>query len=140
MNTLLVCIGLNGLLVFLLAFWTSIQRGQSNTIYHGTVLDPVSAMAKAQRAHGNCAEYAGVIVALLASCLALGAQGFVFVGTAIALTAARYLTAFGFLTCKSLDTPHWAKAVGALVTYLAGLVLTVYLIAYGAGAFGLAPG
>lgn len=132
-NIAIVCVGLNVLLVFLLAFWVSIQRTREKVIYHGEALPPDSALAKAQRAHGNAAEYAGGLSVLFILCGLTGAEGTVIAALMIALTAARYLVAFGFLTCRTLATPHWAKAIGALVTYLGGIVLALYLIGYGMG-------
>jgi uncharacterized membrane protein YecN with MAPEG domain len=114
----IICIALNALLVFALGVWTSIQRSVGDKIvYYGQPLDPSSSLAKAQRAHGNATEYAGAVTALFLLCLVM-----------IAITGARYLHAFGFLTCKTLSTPHWAKAIGALVTYVAGIALCLFLI------------
>jgi len=47
------------------------------------------------------------------------------VWTFIAATAFRYLHAAGMLVCPSLDQPHPLRFVGALGTYVAGLVLVV---------------
>ncbi|MEL6830839.1 MAG: MAPEG family protein [Pseudomonadota bacterium] len=125
----IITIALNALLVFALGFWTSIQRSTGDkVIYYGATLDPTSGLAKAQRAHGNASEYAGAITALFLLCMWLGTHGPVAGGFMIGITAARYLHAFGFLTCKTLDTPHWAKAIGALTTYIGGIALCIYVI------------
>ena len=55
-TTILICSASLVILTILLAFWTSIQRGSSNVMAYGAPLEPESAMAKAQRAHGNAAE------------------------------------------------------------------------------------
>ncbi|GAB5458442.1 MAG: hypothetical protein Hens3KO_14720 [Henriciella sp.] len=125
----IICIALNASLVFVLGFWTSIQRSVGDkVIYYGQPSEPTSRLAKAQRAHGNATEYAGAITALFLLCLVMGNHGPIVGGFMIALTAARYLHAFGFLTCATLATPHWAKVIGALVTYMAGIGLCTFLI------------
>ncbi|MEO0785585.1 MAG: MAPEG family protein [Pseudomonadota bacterium] len=139
MNIAIVCIALNAMLVFLLGLWVSIQRTQEKVIYAGETLPPNSALAKAQRAHANAAEYAGAITALFLLCSFTGTEGTVVLAAMIAITAARYLAAFGFLTCRTLATPHWAKALGAIVTYLGGITLAVYLAGYGLRVFGPLP-
>jgi len=130
----IICIALNALLVFALGFWVSIQRSTGDkVIYYGEVLDPSSSLAKAQRAHGNASEYAGAVTALFLLC-AITDKGGPWIGALIiAITAARYLHAIGFLTCQTLSTPHWAKALGALLTYIGGIVLSVYLVGYAIG-------
>jgi hypothetical protein len=89
-------------------------------------------MAKAQRAHGNAAEYAALLVGLFL------VVGFSYEGrdlgalvsyTIIAVTAARVIHALGFLMCATLEKPHVLKAVGALVTYIGGLLLAGLVIA-----------
>ena len=62
--TILICSASLVVLTLLLAFWTSVQRGSSKTIAYGAPLEPTSAMAKAQRAHGIAAEYAALLIAL----------------------------------------------------------------------------
>ncbi|MEL6665613.1 MAG: MAPEG family protein [Pseudomonadota bacterium] len=130
-TTILICSAALAILTLLLAFWTSVQRGSSNTIAYGAPLDPSSAMAKAQRAHGNAAEYAGLLIALFL------VTGFAYAGrdlgglvtwTIIAVTAARVVHAVGFLICSTLEKPHILKAIGALFTYLGGLILSGLII------------
>ncbi|MDJ0921309.1 MAG: MAPEG family protein [Henriciella sp.] len=125
-TTILICSASLAILTLLLAVWTSIQRGSSKTIAYGAALEPTSAMAKAQRAHGNAAEYAGLLIALFL------VVGFAYQGrdlgavaswTIIAVTVARVIHAIGFLICETLEKPHALKALGALVTYIGGLVL-----------------
>ena len=126
-TTIHICSSALAILTLLLAFWTSVQRGSSNTIAYGAPLDPASAMAKAQRAHGNAAEYAGLLIALFL------VTGFAYAGrylgglvtwTIIAVTVARFIHALGFLICGTLEQPHILKAIGALFTYLGGLILS----------------
>jgi len=47
------------------------------------------------------------------------------VWTFVAATLFRYLHAAGMLVCPSLDQPHPLRFVGALGTYVTGLVLAV---------------
>lgn len=130
-TTILICSASLVILTLLLAFWTSVQRGSSKTIAYNAPLEPTSGMAKAQRAHGNAAEYAALLVALFL------VVGFAYEGrdlgglvtwTIIAVTVSRLLHAIGFLTCKTLETPHILKAIGALVTYGGGLLLAVLVL------------
>lgn len=127
-SIILICSASLVILTLLLAFWTSLQRGSSKTIAYNAPLDPSSGMAKAQRAHGNAAEYAALLIALFL------VVGFAYSGrdlgglvtwTIIAVTVARFIHAIGFLTCSTLEKPHVLKAIGALVTYLGGLILSV---------------
>ncbi|MEO1660185.1 MAG: MAPEG family protein [Pseudomonadota bacterium] len=129
--TILICSASLVILTLLLAFWTSVQRGSSKTIAYGAPLEPTSAMAKAQRAHGNAAEYAALLIALF---LVVGFAyaerdlGAVVRWTIIAVTVSRLIHAIGFLTCKTLEAPHLLKAVGALITYAGGLLLAVMVL------------
>lgn len=125
-STILLCAASLVILTLLLAFWTSIQRGASKTVAYNAPLDPTSAMAKAQRAHGNSAEYAALLIGLFLI------VGFAYQGrdlgalamwTMVAITVSRVLHALGFLLCQTLEKPHALKAIGALVTYLGGLLL-----------------
>lgn len=130
-TTITLCSALLGALVLLLAFWTSIVRGQSKEIAYGATKDPESRMFKAERAHGNSAEYAGVLIGLfiLTGLVNTGRDlGLAMTSLVIAITAARYIHALGFLTCKTLAKPHPFKAIGALVTYLGGLALCMMLV------------
>lgn len=130
-TTILICSASLAILTLLLAFWTSVQRGSSNMIAYSAPLEPTSAMAKAQRAHGNSAEYAGLLIALfLVTGFAYAGRdlGGLVMGTVIAVTVARFIHALGFLICGTLEKPHILKALGALVTYLGGLLLAGLVI------------
>ena len=130
-STLLICSALLALLTLLLGFWTSIQRGASKTIAYHAPLEPTSAMAKAQRAHGNASEYAGVLIGLF---LVIGFAyagrdlGATVSGLVIAVTAARFIHALGFLICQTLEKPHVLKALGAVVTYFGGGALAIMVL------------
>lgn len=125
-STILICSASLVMLTLLLAFWTSVQRGSSKKIAYNAPLEPDSAMAKAQRAHGNAAEYAALLIGLFLI------VGFAYQGrdlgglaswTIIVVSVSRVIHAIGFLTCQTLEKPHILKAIGALGTYGGGLIL-----------------
>ena len=121
MATAVLCVVAMALLIFVLGFWVSIQRGRANVIT-GIQTDPTSGLNKAVRAHGNAAEFVPVLAILT---LYLGTQDVAaWVGWAMIVAAvSRYLTVIGFLTCKTLERPHVLKALGALGTYVAGIAM-----------------
>ncbi|GAA6155638.1 MAPEG family protein [Pyruvatibacter sp. HU-CL02332] len=121
MGTAVLCVVAMALLIFLLGFWVSIQRGRTD-VMTGVETDPTSGLNKAVRAHGNTAEYVPVLAILI---LYLGTQDVAaWVGWAMIVAAvSRYLVVLGFLTCKTLEKPHVFKAVGALGTYVAGFAM-----------------
>ena len=123
MTTAVLCVVAMALLIFVLGFWVSIQRGRTNVIT-GIQTDPTSGLNKAVRAHGNAAEFVPVLAILT---LYLGTQDVAaWVGWAmIVAVVSRYLTVIGFLTCKTLEKPHVLKALGALGTYVAGIAMCV---------------
>ena len=123
MATAVLCVVAMALLIFVLGFWVSIQRGRTNVIT-GIQTDPTSGLNKAVRAHGNAAEFVPVLAILT---LYLGTQDVAaWVGWAMIVAAvSRYLTVIGFLTCKTLEKPHVLKALGALGTYVAGIAMCV---------------
>jgi len=126
MTTALVCIALLGLLLFGLGFAVSMARGRSETIA-GHSNDPADPLHKLVRAHGNTAEYAGMlaILFLLVGSRSPATWALGCIGIA---TAARYLIAAGLILSPSLDKPHPLRFVGALGTYLSGLALCVALL------------
>lgn len=141
--TILICSAVLIAFTLLLAFWTSIQRGASKTIAYNAPLDPASSMAKAQRAHGNAAEYTAMLVGLFILLdLASGTAGIPswLIWTVIAVTVSRILHAIGFLTCATLEKPHVLKAVGALITYIGGIIIAAYLLGLGVGILSASAG
>src|SRR5216110_2616980 len=96
-----LCMGLLGLLVFGLGLAVSLVR-----------------------AHGNAAEYAPML-ALLTWYLGSHQPGRFVVWTFVAATAFRYLHALGMILAKSLDGVDPLRFVGALGTYVTGLVLVI---------------
>jgi len=123
MNVAIVCTALLGLLVFGLGLAVSLTRGATRTNF-GFTPDPTDRLYKRVRAHGNAAEYAPMLAILI---LLIGARNPApwMVWTFVAATLFRYLHAAGMLVCPSLDRPHPLRFVGALGTYVTGLVLAV---------------
>lgn len=112
------------ILVMLLGFVVSLQRGKHNVI-KGVTGDGAHPLDKAVRAHGNTSEYAAILAVLF---LALASSDSVAVEwLIIAVTAGRVLAAIGFLICESLDKIHPLKAIGAITTYFGGIALAVML-------------
>ena len=129
MNTAIVCTGFLGLLLFGLGFYVSATRGRTQRA--GSIpSDPADPLFKAIRAHGNTAEYAPMLAVLM---LYLGAHSPAawVLWTMIAVTACRFLIALGILVSPTLTRPHPLRFVGALGTYLGGLVLSVALLMAG---------
>jgi uncharacterized protein len=123
MNTAIACTALLGLLLFALGLYVSATRGRVGRI--GTFPnDPADPLFKAIRAHGNTAEYAPMLAILM---LYLGARvpSVWIIWTMIIVTACRYLIAIGILICPTLDRPYPLRLVGALGTYVGGLVLSI---------------
>ncbi|MEM7016341.1 MAG: MAPEG family protein [Pseudomonadota bacterium] len=124
MNTVaMICIGLLGLLVIVLGFAVTLQRGRSNIIA-GFKDDPTDTLYKLVRAHGNTTEYAPIIAILI---LLLGSQNPAtwMVWTMGLTTAGRYLIAAGIIMSPDLNKPHPLRFIGALLTYLGGLALCI---------------
>ena len=127
MRIAVFCAGLLGLLVFALGLGVSMIRGSSRTNY-GYAADPTDRLYKLVRAHGNAAEYAPMMAVLI---LYLGAHnpGTWLLWCFVAATVSRYLHALGMILSKSLDRPDPLRFVGALGTYVTGIVLALALLA-----------
>ena len=126
MTVALVCTALLGLLVFGLGLAVSGLRGSTGTNI-GHQLDPSDRLHKMIRAHGNAAEYAPMLAVLMLAIAARGATRWM-VWTFVAATLFRYLHAAGMLLSPTLDRPQPLRFVGALGTYLSGLLLVVALL------------
>jgi len=129
--TLIICSAALVVLTLLLGFWTSVTRGRTKIIAYGAAKDPAGPMLKAERAHRNAAEYAALLVGLFVL------TGFAYAGRdlgltvtvlVVAITASRFLHALGFLACKTLETPHPLKMLGAVITYFGGIALAVMVM------------
>jgi uncharacterized membrane protein YecN with MAPEG domain len=126
MTVAVFCAGLLGLLVFGLGLGVSAMRGSTRTNFAYTV-DPTDRLYKMVRAHGNAAEYAPMLAVLM---LYLGAHqpGRLLMWTFVLATASRYLHAMGMILAKSLDRTDPLRVVGALGTYVTGLVLVAAML------------
>ena len=126
MNIAILCTVVLGLLLFGLGLNVSIAR-KRHAKGVGHDLGPDDPVHHAVRAHGNMAEYAPFLAALFLWYAAHDAPSWINVTIAIA-TLARLLTVAGLLWGGPLDQANPLRAVGALFTYLAGLVLTAALL------------
>lgn len=132
MSTLIIaCVAALAILVAVLGARVTSVRLKTGIMFHGERTDPSSALAKAVRAHGNAAEYAGMLMALfLVTGLVYGAAPLgTWVGAVIAvITVARYLGAIGFLISSSLEKIHPLKALSAVCTYTGTIAIGVHLL------------
>ncbi len=126
MQTALVSIALLGILLFLLSFAVSYHRLNTKRGFGGPD-DPTAPLNKAVRAHGNTAEYIGIVAVVM---LALGlTQPAPWVEWAmIAFVIGRIITAFSFLITASLDNIFPLKVAGMTITYSAGMLLSLALL------------
>lgn len=129
MAVALFSVGLLGLLVFLLGANVSRERGSVIKSQHEDEADPKSALRKAIRAHGNCIEYVPMLALMI---LAVGLRSPLMpawiAALMIAAVASRYIHAVGVLTGGSVYEGNALKAVGAIGTYLTGVVLSGVLV------------
>ncbi|MEE2679476.1 MAG: MAPEG family protein [Myxococcota bacterium] len=126
MTTALVCIALLGLLLFGLGLGVSWTRGRTQQVI-GAPDDPTSALLKAVRAHGNTTEFAPMLAILILLVGMRDPAAWVVWTMAIA-TLSRYLIAIGILASPTLERPHPLRALGALGTYVTGVMLCVALL------------
>ena len=127
MKTALICIGLLALLVFVLGLAVSLTRGSTKRSF-GYPDDPTARLTKLCRAHANAAEYVPVL-GLLMLVLAMRAEPVAWVvWTMIIATVSRYVHAVGVVAMPTLDRPNPLRFLGALGTYVTGIVLTAALL------------
>ncbi|MEL6790946.1 MAG: MAPEG family protein [Pseudomonadota bacterium] len=125
----LLCVGLLGVLIFLLGFNVSRERGAVIKTQHEAEADPASGLRKAMRAHGNSTEYVPMLALMI---LALGLRlpiMPIWIGAImVAAVACRYLHAAGVLFGSSVYEGNALKFVGALGTYVTGFVMALILV------------
>ena len=119
-----VCIALMGVLLFLLGANVTRHRAIRGATGNQQPTDPADRMYIAQRAHGNASEYVPTLAVLIVVCSAL-TDGWWLNTLAIAALAARSLHAFGLLTSKTLAGRVPPRDLGAVGTYLTGVLLGV---------------
>lgn len=125
METAILCTALLGLLLFGLGLAVSLTRGSTNTV-SGFNPDPTDRLYKMIRAHGNTAEFAPMVAVLI---LFLGSRSpspsTWVLWTMWIVTLCRYLIVIGILASPTLAKPHPLRFIGALGTYVGGVVLCV---------------
>jgi uncharacterized membrane protein YecN with MAPEG domain len=119
-----VCIALMGVLLFLLGANVTRHRVIRGDTGNQQPTDPADRMYIAQRAHGNASEYVPTLAVLILVCAAL-TDGWWLNALAIAAVAARSLHAVGLLTAKTMAGHGPVRDIGALGTYLTGVLLGV---------------
>lgn len=122
----IICAALLGLLLFGLGFGVSIMRARTN-VGSGFRNDPADMLYKMVRAHGNTAEYAPM-VALLILYLGTTDPGLWILWVMGITTFGRYLIVAGLVMSPTLANPHPFRFVGALLTYLGGILLCVAML------------
>jgi len=119
-----VCIALMGILLFVLGANVTRHRAIRGATGNQVPTDPADRMFIAQRAHGNASEYVPTLALLIVVCATLTSGWWLDV-LAIAAVAARSLHAVGMLTSRTLATHGPLRDVGAMGTYLTGVLLGV---------------
>ena len=127
MTIALLCIALLGVLLLGLGFAVSMTRGRTATVI-GASDDPTDFLHKIVRAHGNTAEYVGLLAVLM---LVLGSREPSTWATIcmIGATAGRYLIAIGLVVGPDLSKTQPLRFAGALSTYVFGLGMCGSLLA-----------
>jgi uncharacterized protein len=123
MGFAIVCIGLLGLLVMGLGLGVSLHRDRTGQII-GCKDDPTDPLYKWVRAHANACEYApmlAILIYALASSGFEGWHGFLY----LAAVVVRYCHAAGMILSPTLEKGHPLRFVGALGTYVVGIVLSL---------------
>ncbi|MDM0066600.1 MAPEG family protein [Variovorax sp. J31P207] len=119
-------IAILGVLLFGLGLAVTAVRGKAK-VFTGLAADPDHMLNRLIRAHGNTAEYAPFLAVLF---LVIGAHqpGHLALGLIAVATAARVLLAFGLITCPSMSRPNVMRAVGATLTYVTGIWLSILFL------------
>jgi hypothetical protein len=123
MYTAAVCAGVLGLLVFGLGIGVSLTRGATNTVI-GYNPDPTDRLYKMVRAHGNAIEYNPMLAVLMLYVAARQPASWI-VWVFVVAAASRVLHAAGMILSPSLAKPQPLRAIGAVGTYVTGIILAV---------------
>lgn len=126
MKTALVCIALLGLLIFGLGLAVSVTR-QATRRMIGHSDDPTDWLHKLCRAHANAAEYVPIL-GLLMLVLALREPAVWVLWTMIFATVFRYTHVVGMIAMPTLARPNALRFIGALGTYVCGILLVIALV------------
>jgi uncharacterized membrane protein YecN with MAPEG domain len=129
MTTAIICTAILAALLFALGFHVSLKRGVTGKA-GGSQLptDPTNRLLIAIRAHGNATEYIPTLIVLF---LLVGARSpaWVAVPLIIGATLARLVHAYGLLSASSLAVQTKGRLIGAIGTYVFGVVLAGALAA-----------
>ena len=123
MYTAAVCAGVLGLLVFGLGIGVSLTRGATNTVI-GYNPDPTDRLYKMVRAHGNAIEYNPMLAVLMLYVAARQPAAWIVWVFVVAMVS-RILHAAGMILSPSLAKPQPLRAIGAVGTYVTGIILAV---------------
>lgn len=123
MRVAIICTALLGLLLFVLGLVVSLTRGRTGVIA-GSSTDPADPLYKLVRAHGNTAEYAPMLAVLFLLVGERDPATWALWVMAIAVLS-RYLIALGMIFSSTLAKPQPLRFVGALGTYVCGVLLCV---------------
>jgi len=126
MDIPVVCTALLGLLLFGQGLHVSLMR-QSTGVIIGHDRSPTDRMHRAVRAHANTAEYAPFLAILFLWHAAHQPAPWI-VATIVIATVSRFTLVAGLLWGKSLDKPNPARFLGALLTYVCGLLLAAAVL------------
>ena len=110
-------VGLNALLLLVLAFNVGSRRGAQDQLQPGDMGDAI--LTRAIRAHANFAEYAPTVLLLLLLMAFLGFKPFWLHSFGALFTAGRAVGAMGMMRTKH---PNALRFTGNLVTGLALLI------------------
>jgi uncharacterized protein len=123
----IACVSFLGLLLLGLGSAITLQRRRTKT-YFGSRNDPADSLSRLIRAHGNTAEYSGVLSLLI---WAVGQEPMSVWSMALVaiVTLSRYCQAFGMLLGPTLDSPpNLFRLVGTTGTYAGGAGLCLSLL------------
>jgi len=122
----IMCTALLGILLFGLGVFVSFQRLRSGTLI-GHDQEPLDATHRAVRAHANTAEYAPFLAIMFLWHGTHDASAWIL-WTMVIATLARYLLAGALLFGPTMAKPNSARFVGALATYVCGLLLAAAML------------
>jgi uncharacterized membrane protein YecN with MAPEG domain len=126
LNVAYICVALLGILVLGGGFYVSLWRNRTK-IVQGYPDDPSHGLHKAVRAHGNTVEYAPVL-ALIIYIAGLHNPPLWILVCMVGVTIARYLLYFGLLLSPTIARPQPLRFIGALLTYILGIVLCSHVL------------
>ena len=126
MNAYLLCSAILVIVYFLLA--NNVSRVRVNSkVGFGVGDEPVGALNRAIRAHGNSAEYTPIFLVLFLYFLSTGASGWI-TWTVVAVTVCRVLHPIAIFMAPDLNGVYPPRFIAAVGTYLGGLAFGIALL------------